>query len=98
MDIIAFIILYFVSTFLSKYTMLSKYIWFNNLHNRILLSNSKYRNLYIQILNFKLFNCNSCNVFWISLALGFVVSISFVTFNYCLVALILYLFKKSEEV
>jgi hypothetical protein len=97
MDLIAFIFLYFVAGYISNYTVLSKYNWFNILHTKILLSEKKYRNLYIKILGFKFFNCKSCNIFWLSLAMGFFINI-FLQYNFILVSLVLYLFKKSEEV
>jgi hypothetical protein len=93
--ILLFIVVYLISSFLSSYALLSKYEWYNNLAVKLYFYEGKLKPLLNKIYYFKLFICQSCITFWISLMIHFVLTY-FIVYDYTIYALLTFLIHKIE--
>lgn len=80
----------------SQYFLLSNYSWYNNLSLKLYEYTGKYKSLLQKAYYFKLFNCKSCVVFWLSLIAYFALSY-FTVIDYTIYALITFLIHKSQQ-
>lgn len=95
--LVTFMLIYLASDKLSNYTMLSKYIWFDNLSINLHFYKGKFKNILSYIYYSKLFNCKSCNVFWISFIIYMIMSFIFVGFDPIILPLLTFLIHKIES-
>lgn len=93
--LLIFMTIYLIASYLSKYTLLSNYEWYNDLSIKLYEYSGKYKALLQRLYYFKLFTCQSCNVFWIALAISFAISFG-VVYPFVELSLITFLLHKSE--
>jgi len=97
----AFIIIYLIAVLLSKYTTLGQYRWFQQLTMKVIMMKyGRKKNISTAIINSKVFHCNTCHVFWISLMLfAAVATLIFMSFTPFVVlnALVVYIINKSNK-
>lgn len=94
--LITFIVIYLLADKISNYTMLSKYIWFDNLSINLHFYKGKYKKILSYIYYSKIFTCKSCNVFWISLTIYSIISLFFVI-DPLTYSLLIFLIHKIEN-
>lgn len=97
LQIIIFISVYLLADKLSKYTLLSNYTWFDMLSIKLYYYKGKLKNILSKIYYSKLFNCLSCNVFWLSLCIYSILSI-FMNVDILVYSLLTFLIHKIENV
>ncbi len=94
--ILILIAVYLLSSFISNYTLLSGYGWYNDLAVKLYCYTGQFKGFLQRLYYFKLFTCKSCNVFWISLLMYFGLSY-FMVIDYTVYALITFLIHKVEN-
>lgn len=94
MTLFIFVLTYLVATFVTRFTALGEYRWFNELESRLIYKypsrEEKIRNLF----SFKLFHCTACHSFWISIP---IYSIFYSDPINIIFALLTYLLIKTEN-
>ena len=90
-----FVVIYTLSVFISNYTLLSNYNFYNDLSIKLYEYDGKYKSFLQKLYYFKLWTCQSCNVFWISWILSLVASYFFM-YDATVMSLITFIFHKVE--
>lgn len=93
-ELIIFFLVYFICGLITPRTNLAEYNWFFKLYSSALEASEP--KFWHRVVLFKLFVCASCQTFWISLLLGYLINCH-IEYFYIQYALITYLIKKDQD-
>lgn len=77
---------------------MSNYTWFDMLSIKLYYYEGRFKKLLYKIYYSKIFNCQSCNVFWISLIIYFGLSFFVIDIDIVTYSLLTFLIHKAENV
>lgn len=96
-----FATLYVVASVAAKYSMLGRYSWFSNLEDALMRRFPSKEIMIAKVFSFKLWHCETCLSFWISLILMSILSVTLVGeidfIDVLSTSFIVYLFKQTRE-